>query len=95
MIDVTGTHSIWLMRDLLMQWLTQNWGMLVLLAIWYIAIIPFAIFSLPPFLPSQSGINNDFHNLAWYFGLAFIYSMLAQFWWKRHQKTRGRPSLHV
>jgi len=73
------------MRDLLMQWVARNWGMFVLLAVWYIAIIPFVIFSLPPFLP-----GHDIHNLAWYLGLAFIYSFLAQIWWNRHQKSRDR-----
>ena len=60
-------------RDLLMQWLTRNWGMFVLLAVWYTSLTPFAIFSLPPFLP-----GHDIHNLTLYLGLAFIYSFVAQ-----------------
>jgi len=73
------------MRDLLMQWVARNWGMFVLLAVWYIAITLFVIFSLPPFL-----LGHGIHDLTWYLGLAFIYSFLAQIWWNRHQKSRGR-----
>ncbi len=62
-----------------------NSGIFVLLAVWYIAITPFAIFRIPPFLP-----GHDIHNLTWYLGLAFIYSCLAQILWNRHQKSRDR-----
>jgi len=62
--------------------------MFVLLAVWYASLTPFAIFSLPPFLP-----GHDIHNLTLYLGLAFIYSFVAQLWWKRQQKNRGRHHL--
>jgi len=81
---VKRLHSVYSIFMLYFR-IRGNSGIFVLSAVWYIAITPFAIFGLPPFLP-----GHDIHDLTWYLGLAFIYSFLAQIWWNRHQKSRDR-----
>ena len=67
----------------LRQWVSRRRSLILALALWYIAMILFAVANLPlpPFLSSQ---------LASYLVIAFVYSMLVQFFWKRHERLAIR-----
>jgi len=64
----------------LKQWVSRRRSLILAFALWYVAMILFAVpnLPLPPFLPSR---------LAVYLVLAFAYSMLVQFFWKRHERV--------
>jgi len=65
----------------LTQWVSRRRGLILALVLWYVAMILFAVTNtpLPPFLPSQ---------VANYLVLAFAYSMIVEFLWKRHERIR-------
>ena len=64
----------------LRQWVARRRGLILAFAVWYVAMILFAVTNLPlpPFLPSQ---------VANFLVLAFSYSVLVQFFWKRHERV--------
>ena len=64
----------------LMRWVSHRRSLILAFAIWYVAMIVFAVMNipLPPFLPSQ---------VANFLVLALSYSVLVQFFWKRHERA--------
>ena len=63
-----------------MQWVSHKRGLILAFVLWYAVMFVLAMMNLPlpSFLPSQ---------LAVYLVLAFAYSILVQFLWKRHERV--------